>query len=383
MRNFNVSSGCDGDTAVPDPDELNAFFATVGSRVAAEITVNGEEPQPVRPTRVCAGQFSLTPATLPELSAAVKGMRNSSSVGVDGVPLLAIKNCFPVLGPLLLPIVNASIVSGVVPSAWKTACVVPIFKSGDRSLPDNFRPISLLSVLSKITEKLVCSQLANYLESSAILSDSQYAYRPAHSAEDALIDAVTWITNNTDQGLVSSITTLDLSKAFDSVDHGVLLQKLAWYGIPGHWFASYLADRKQMVRGGTTVLPVTHGVPQGSIVGPVLFSLFTNDLGNFLPNGKMICYADDTNILDKAYPNETSLSELKNRVQESLASLERWFSRNSLKMNGRKTDFIIIGTKHFTHNHVADDITLHVVTGFLVGVPVAVEHFLFLSVLSV
>ena len=130
-RNFNVSSGCDGDTAMPDPDELNAFFATVGSRVAAEITVNGEEPQPVRPTRVCAGQFSLTPVTLPELSAAVKGMRNASSVGVDGVPLLAIKNGFPVLGPLLLRIVNASIVSGVVPSAWKTACVVPIFESGD------------------------------------------------------------------------------------------------------------------------------------------------------------------------------------------------------------------------------------------------------------
>ena len=162
--------------------------------------------------------------TLPELSAAVKGLRNTRSFVVDGVPLFAIKNCFPVVGPLLLRIVNASLVSGVFPSAWKTACVVPLFKSGDRTQPNNFRPISLLSVFSKVTEKLVCSQLMNYVDRTAILTDSQYAYRPAHSAEGAVIDAVTWVTDNTDQGLVSSITTLDLSKAFDSVDHGVLLR---------------------------------------------------------------------------------------------------------------------------------------------------------------
>ena len=359
MRQFSKASGDESsDSGIPNPDAMNEFFATVGSRVAATIRVDGDEARPIRPTRVCAAQFRLTPATLPELSAAVNGMKSSRAVGVDGVPLFAIRRCFPVIGPMLLRIVNASLASGVFPSAWKTACIVPIFKSGDRTLPNNFRPISLLSVLSKVTEKIVCNQLTNYLENNAILSESQYAYRPVHSAEDALIDAVAWITNNTDHGLVSSITTLDLSKAFDSVDHGVLLEKLAWYGIPSHWFDSYLGDRNQLVRGGSTVLTVTHGVPQGSILGPILFNLFTNDLASFLPHGKIVSYADDTNILDKALPNGASLSELKDRVEESLSALEKWFSRNSLKMNGTKTDFTIIGKK-CSLQHVAD-FTLHV-----------------------
>ena len=360
MRRFNMSSGTESDDlSVPDPDEVNEFFSTVGSRIAAGVTVSCDEPRPVRPTRVCAAQFELTPATLTELSTAIGGMKNTKSVGVDGVPLLALKKCFPVIGPMLLRIVNASIVSGTFPSAWKTACIVPIFKSGDRSVPSNFRPISLLSVLSKVTEKIVCSQLMDYLVNNAILSDTQYAYRPAHSTEDALIDAVTWVSNNTDQGYVSSITTVDLSKAFDSVDHGVLLEKLAWCGISHHWFASYLADRKQLVRGGTTCLPVTNGVPQGSIIGPVLFSIFTNDLTNFIPCEKIISYADDTSLLDKALPNEACLSDLKDRVQDSLSALEEWFSRNSLKMNVAKTDFIIIGTKHTTQN-LAARVNLHV-----------------------
>ena len=353
MRKFGLSSGSESDdVTVPEPDVLNEFFSTVGSRVAAEVTVSGDdEPRPVRPARVCTCLFELTPATLAELSAAVRDMRSSSAVGVDGVPLLAVRMCFPVIGPRLLRIVNASVVSGIFPSAWKTACIVPIFKSGDRTAPSNFRPISLLSVLSKVTEKIVCNQLMTYLVDNALLSDCQYAYRPAHSTEDALIDAVTWVSNNTDQGLLSSIAAVDLSKAFDSVDHGVLIEKLAWCGIPSHWFESYLTDRRQVVRGGTTTLPVTHGVPQGSIVGPVLFSIFTNDLANFIPYGKIISYADDTNILDSANPTENSLSELRDRVEDSLSALEKWFSQNSLKMNATKTDFMILGTKQSLQNH--------------------------------
>ena len=183
-----------------------------------------------------------------------------------------------------------------------------------------------------------------YLLSNNILSPFQYAY-PGHSTEDALLDAVEWISRAIDIGHIASLTTIDLSKAFDSVDHGVLLSKLGWYGIPSPWFKSYLSDRKQMVSGGSSTLLLTHGVPQGSIVGPILFLLFINDLSSFLPNGRLVAYADDTDLLDHSAPDVVSLSHLRLRVEESLHALQKWFQSNSLKMNPDKTCFTILGTR--------------------------------------
>ena len=166
--------------------------------------------------------------TLNELSKAVRLLKPSSAVGVDGIPLDAIKKCSAVIGAHLLHIINTSIATRVFPDSWKTAIVTPIHKAGDRSVVNNFRPISILSVLSKITEKVVCMQLMPYLLNNHILSPYQYVYRPSHSTEDALIDAVEWISKAIDKDNVASLTTLDLSQAFDRVDHGILLDKLEW-----------------------------------------------------------------------------------------------------------------------------------------------------------
>ena len=155
-------------------------------------------------------------------------------------------------------------------------------------------------MLSKIAERVVCNQLSTYLQDNNILSESQYAYRRGHSVEDALIDAVDWVSKRIDSGHVVSITALDLSKAFDSIDHGVFLSKMCWYGIAPDWFSSYLSDRKQVVRGGSSVLPVTCGVPQGSLIGPILFCLTVNEIQNFLPHGRLISYADDTQLFDSS-----------------------------------------------------------------------------------
>ena len=155
-------------------------------------------------------------------------MRTSGATGVDGAPLLAVRKCFPVLGPLLRRIVNASLVSGVFPSAWKTACIVPIFKSGDRTVPSNIRAISLPSVLSKVTEKMQSADDLPCRQCDSVPTANMRIGRHTRlGSGDALIDAVAWVTDNTDQGLLSSITAVDLSKAFDSVDHGVLIEKLA------------------------------------------------------------------------------------------------------------------------------------------------------------
>ena len=158
-------------------------------------------------------------------------MSSSRAVGLDGMPIQAVRRCFDVIGPLLLHLINKSIVTGVFPERWKIACVVPILKAGDRSVASNYRPISLLPIMSKIAERVVCTQLSRYLSENHLMSACQYAYRRGHSTEDAVIDAVSWAVNKIDNGELASITTIDLSKAFDSVDHGVLLRKLSWLGV--------------------------------------------------------------------------------------------------------------------------------------------------------
>ena len=339
----------DDDDLSDRADNLNAHFAAVGPRIAEEAAAMragaGTTPVGPRPHRVCASALSLCPATLPELSTAIGKLSASRAVGIDGVSLLAVKRCFPVIGCHLLHLINRSIMSCTFPSAWKVARVTPVFKSGDRTDLNNFRPISILSVLSKIAEKVVCSQLSSYLLDNHVLTPSQYAYRPCHSTEDALIDTVEWLQRAVDNGHVTSITTIDLSKAFDSVDHGVLLNKLEWYGVSSKWFKNYLSGRRQTVSGGSVTLPLSHGVAQGSLVGPILFLIFINDLSNFLPHGRLLSYADDTQLLDSATPNAVGLSNLKARVEESIHCLQNWFQSNSLKMNPNKTDFMLAGTK--------------------------------------
>ena len=345
-----AASHTDTSDTVMDPaqaDMFNAYFADVGSTIAAELqsdSVRNDKPE-FRPPTVCAARFELKPATLPELSAAVRRMSSSRAVGLDEVPILAVRRCFAVIGPLLLHIINTSIASGIFPEMWKVACVLPLHKAGDRNLAQNYRPISLLPVMSKIAERVVCTQLSNYLTKNNLQSNHQYAYRCGHSTEDAVLDAISWATNEIDKGQLASVTTIDLSKAFDSVDHDVLLMKLAWYGIPSHWFRSYLSGRGQMVRGGCEIRPVRFGVPQGSILGPILFSVVVADLPCFLSHGHLVCYADDTQLLDSSPPDSDSLLQLKIRLQKTLTSVHNWFKTNSLKMNASKTDFILLGTK--------------------------------------
>ena len=328
-------------------DELNRYFAQVGPRIAADLktaVIAGRENP--RPPTVCAAGFELGPATLPELSRCIRQLSASRAVGLDGVPLHAVRECFSVVGPHLLRIVNLSLTRKVFPSQWKTACVVPLPKSGDPRIPSNNRPISLLSVLSKILEKVVCSQLTEYLISTNLICSSQYAYRCRHSTEDAVLDAVERLVLNIDKGLISSLTTFDLSKAFDSVDHETLLNKMSWYGIDVAWFQSYLSDRSQVVRGGQVTLPMPCGVPQGSILGPVLFILFTNDMPGHISSGHLISYADDTVHLDSvSLSDDNSLDLLKTRLETTLQELQDWFGASSLKINERKTNFILVGSK--------------------------------------
>ena len=253
------------------------------------------------------------------------------------------KMTFSVVGPHLLHIINSCITNCELPPDWRAATVIPLHKSGDVSDPSNYRPVSILSVVEKLCERVVSTQLMKYLLSHCILCDEQYGFRPGQSTEAALLDAVTYATSNIDRGRVTSLVTADTSKAFDSVEHGRLLEKLGWYGIDQRWFRAWLSGRTQSVRGGSSELPVTHGVVQGSILGPILYLLFTNDLSQHIPHGKMVMYADDAQFLDSDLPIYTH--ELKTRIETNLAVAMRWFTQNRLKINPSKTELMVLKSR--------------------------------------
>ena len=331
-------------------NRLNQHFTTVGSAVADSLAAadTGEKLSP-RPPRVCSGAFSPRPATLPELSAALQRMGRSKTCGGDGITIDMLRMTFSVVGPHILNVVNSSIVRCELPPAWQTAEVIPVHKGGDMHEPSNYRPISILSVVSKLCERVVCAQLTDYLVSHNILCSQQYGFRPGLSTEAALLDTVTYAVNNIDNGRVTSLVTADTSKAFDSIEHGRLLEKLGWYGVDERWFRAWLSGRCQAVRGGTgETLPVTHGVIQGSILGPILFLLFTNDLPQHVPHGKLVMYADDVQFLDTELAN--NLPQLKCRIEETLSVALQWFTKNRLKINPIKTDMVLLKSSRRSMN---------------------------------
>ena len=348
LRKFALGPAAAGPLSgsVMDPNECNAFFAGVGCRVAEELNATPCEPVCPRPPIVCSSALRVHVVTLPELSNALRLMSDSRAAGSDGIIVQLLRECFEVVGPTVLHIINESLSSGVVPSIWKLATVVPIYKSGDKTSPANFRPVSVLNVISKLAEKVVNLQILSYLSTNNILTPTQFAYRPAHSTEDAALSLASSIAQNTDRGMVTSVTSLDLSKAFDCVERGALMSKLGWYGISTHWLESYFADRTQTVKGGTSTEAVPFGVVQGGTLGPTMFNLFMNDLATHIHFGRLYSYADDSQLEHCAKPDE--LSQLKRHIEADLGQLSRWFHSNGLKVNPTKTEFLLAGTQAST-----------------------------------
>ena len=241
---------------------------------------------------------------------------------------------------------NKSIVSGELPRDWKLAVVTPLFKSGSVSEPSNYRPVSILPVISKLTERIACTQLMSYLLSHNVLTHHQHGFRPGHSTETAMLDVVERLTDNIDNKLITSLTTADTSKAFDSVEHCRLLEKLGWYGVDQHWFDNWMRGRRQRVgRDITPDRPITHGVVQGSVLGPVLFLIFINYLPVYVDDEetKIVIYADDVQFLHSGDPS--NIIELQNRVENTLVRAQSWFNQNRLKINPTKTDIIVVRSR--------------------------------------
>ena len=236
----------------------------------------------------CDTQFNIPFITTEQVLSFIRILDPSKATGLDGLGPRVIKLAANIIAPFIASLINKSITSGTFPNQLKCAKVFPIFKGGSKSDPSNYRPISILPTISKIFEKHVNKHLMNYLNTYKLIHESQSGFRQKHSCQTALIKLIDQWMSSIDKGDLVGSLFIDFRKAFDVVDHEILMKKLALYKLSETsltWFKSYLSQRKQAVYGRqehSDFIQITSGVPQGSILGPTLSLLFLNDLTLFL-----------------------------------------------------------------------------------------------------
>ena len=324
---------------------FNNYFTNIADEVVTKI------PSPSKPATFYLDPPSLTsfaiyPTSAEEVLALSTTLKTTQSTGPDDLNPSVMKPLLSIIAKPLAEIINCSLTTGIVPGPMKIAKVTPIYKQGNSEEVTNYRPISILPYFSKLLEKVMYVRLYNYIVTKGILYESQHGFQHGHSTLMSLLSVHDTIAAAIDRKEYAIGIFLDVAKAFDSVNHDILLLKLENLGIRGvtlAWFRSYLTGRYQQVKCNnhlSSLNLVKHGVPQGSILGPLLFLLFVNDLPNASSALHFYLFADDTNI----FASNKSYEKLVQQLNLELVHVNDWFAANKLSLNIKKTNYILFSS---------------------------------------
>jgi hypothetical protein len=323
-------------------NEFNNFFSKIGSKIAAEVSTTERDPLSYIPETPNTPLLEMGGIGPEEVRSILKNMDKKNSPDLDGISLALLKHIATEISLPLSHIFNLSLQTGTFPTKLKTSRVVPIFKAGDKTSCDNYRPISLVSSISKILEKAVANRLVNHLTGNNLLYEHQYGFLKGKSTEQNLIHLINSVGQAINEDKFCIGIFLDLKKAFDVVSHDILLKKLEKMGIRGttlQWFKSYLSERKQKVDINGNLSDsqdLKISVLQGTILGPILFLCYINDLPQST-NLLSRLFADDT-ACTASHANLDTLIQLANTEIQKIAN---WFRANKMAVNISKTKYII------------------------------------------
>ena len=332
-----------------DPKEIanafNEYFSKIGSNLASNIncTEDGQSYK-VYLQNPTLKKFAFKKVNDNEVLSIINKLKNKKSRGADNISNQLLKTIKQELCKPLTIIINQMIETGVYPDKFKISKITSIYKKNERTNIANYRPISLLPTLSKIFERVIHTQLYTYFDENKLLSEQQYGFCEKHSTELAAVKLVDYINHEMDIGNTPEAIFIDLSKAFDTLNFDILIHKLQFYGLSGNSLAlmkSYVTGRMQYVLFNKTksdIAIITTGIPQGSILGPLLFSIYVNDIINSSDKLQYLLYADDTTLYfnrEHFTPHNANLE-----INNELNKVMNWLKLNKLSLNVQKTKYI-------------------------------------------